>query len=302
MTMLRSAVRFVARVLRFAGTRLDGLASEPSTGTATAHDRAVWQSAAEHDMAAVPDERFYARQYLHWILPALERLKQSDPPRILDLACGQGRLSVPLAAWCAADGGEVVAVDYAPAAVEGARANARAQGMTNLTVEQADLLAFARALPDASVDAVLMIEAAFVLPEYREALQEIARVLRPGGLAFVAFRSQYFNLLHALRHRLFDSAEMALAQREGDLFGESVWFTWQDRGDVDDLLGQAGLHVLSVRGIGVFSGIEGDPLASIVRPSELSDADQERLLALETSAAESYAACGRYMLAIAQRA
>lgn len=298
----RWTLRRAARLLGSAAGRLDALAATGSVhgSKASAHDRAVARSAAAHDMAALPDELYYARHYLHWIRAALDASEVAGRD-LLDLGCGQGRLSLPLAEWCAERGGELVGVDFTRAAVEQANAYARVRGVQNATFERADLLDFARALPDLSVDAVLLIEVTFFLPAYREALQEIARVLRPGGLAFVAFRSQYFNLLHALHHRRFESAEMALAQREGYLFDKGVWFTWQDRDDVARLIEDAGMRLLHVRGIGVCSGIEGDPLAAIVRPSQLSAEEQERLLAVELAAAEPYAASGRYMLATAEK-
>jgi SAM-dependent methyltransferase len=301
-TPLWWAIRFMARLFGSAASRLDGLVTTRSVRDATsAHDEAVWRSVAAHDMAAVPDELYFARQYLHWILAELGSRTDATRLNILDLGCGQGRLSLPLAEWCAETGGEVVAVDFAPAAVERGKAYAHARGLKNVTFEQAELLSFVRGLPDGSVDVVLMIEVAFVLPSYREVLREVARVLRPGALAFVAFRSQYFNLLHALHHRRFDSAEMALTRREGHLFDESVWFTWQDPGDVEGLIEDAGLRLLTLRGIGVGSGIAGDPLASIVQPSQLSDEEQERLMAIERAVAEQYVACARYILATAEK-
>lgn len=67
------------------------------------------------------------------------------------------------------------------------------------------------------------------------------------------------------------------------------------------MFGDLGLHLLNLRGIGVCSGIEGDPLAVIARPSQLSASEQERLMEIECAVAEDYAACGRYILATAER-
>jgi len=54
-------------------------------------------------------------------------------------------------------------------------------------------------------------------------------------------------------------------------------------------------------GIGVASGIEGDPLSSVAQPSKLSETESARLMEIETSLAEHYAECGRYILAIAAK-
>lgn len=90
---------------------------------------------------------------------------------------------------------------------------------------------------------------------------------------------------------------MALEQREGPLFGGSSWFNWHTPEDINRLFSESGLNVRHLRGIGVFSGIEGDPLSFVVRPSQLTTEEQESLMKIECAAAEQYAACGRYILA-----
>jgi hypothetical protein len=118
---------------------------------------------------------------------------------------------------------------------------------------------------------------------------------------FVAFRSQYYNLLQTIHVRLWNSANIALTEREGHLFNGPIWFTWQTPEDVYKLLADLGLHALKLRGIGVCSGIKGDPLAHIAQPSQFSLKEQERLMKIECAVAEQYAACGRYILATAEK-
>lgn len=94
--------------------------------------------------------------------------------RVLDLACGPGTLSKPLAAL-AAPTGEVVGVDLAPGMIEVARAlhipNARFEVMD---IEQ---LAF----PDASFDAAACGHGLQFVPDLARALGEARRVLRAGS-------------------------------------------------------------------------------------------------------------------------
>jgi len=254
-----------------------------------------------YDMVANPDEPYYARQYLHWILSELSSRFPSRRVEILDLGCGQGRLSVPLAQWCAPGCGKVTGVDLTPSAVEKARGHAAAQGLTNIAFHANDVLAFSQGLVERSVDAVLLIEVTFFLPKYREVLGEMAGALRSGGVLFAAFRPQYYDLLQTIRAWQWDKADMVLDRREGYLWGEPVWFTWQTPEDIRGLLSGLGLRLLSLRGIGVCSGIEEDPHGSIIRPSQLAPRDQERLMAIECAAAEPYAVCGRYILATAEK-
>ena len=255
----------------------------------------------KYDMVMRPDEPYYARQYLHWILPELSSRYDNRKIQILDLGCGQGRLSLPLAGWCASGGGRVTGIDFVSSAIEKARGYAAQRSLSNVTFEQNDLLDFIQKKADGSADAILLIEVTFILPSYREVLAEIFRVLRPKGLAFIAFRSQYYNLLHTIRGRNWDGAKMALEQWEGHLFGGSSWFSWQTPEEIHQLMDESGLHLLDLRGIGISSGIEGDPLVAIARPSELSPKEQENLMKIECTLAEHYAACCRYILATAEK-
>jgi len=265
------------------------------------HYRAVIRTMTNYDMVENRDEDYYARQYLHWILADLSSRYPHRRLRILDLGCGQGRLSLPLARWCAEVGGVVEAVDLTPSAVGKARAHASSLGLANVLFHEADLLSFIQRQPDASADVVLLVEVTFFLPTYRQVLLEMARTLRQEGVLFVAFRPQYYDLLQTIRAWKWDRAEMVLREREGYLWGEPVWFTWQTPDDIHRLCEEVGLRLVKLRGIGVCSGIQEDPLSAIVRPSQLPPEDQERLMAIECAAAEAYPSCGRYILATADK-
>jgi len=100
-----------------------------------------------------------------------------DPPaRVLDVPCGDGRMSIRLAAA----GYEVIGVDIVASEVAQARRNAAAAGVT-ARFEAGDL----RALPDVGhVDAVLSWGNSFgyLLPaETARSLAGLRAALRPGG-------------------------------------------------------------------------------------------------------------------------
>lgn len=94
---------------------------------------------------------------------------------------------------------------------------------------------------------------------------------------------------------------MALEEREGYLWGEPVWYTWQAPEEIRQVHQVLGLRLLGLRGIGVCSGLEEDPHGAIIRPSQLSVEERERLMAIECAAAEAYEASGRYILAIGDK-
>ena len=92
--------------------------------------------------------------------------------RVLDLACGPGTLSRPLAAQ-ASPGGELVGVDLAPGMIELARLAA----IPNASFEVMDIeqLTF----PNASFDAAACGHGLQFVPDLSRGLGEIHRVLRP---------------------------------------------------------------------------------------------------------------------------
>ena len=97
---------------------------------------------------------------------------------VLDLASGSGDPALALAA-AVGPAGRVTATDSSTEMLALAEANARLQGLTNLTFRQAD--AQALPFPDGSFDRVTSKLGVMYFVESGHALREIRRVLKPGG-------------------------------------------------------------------------------------------------------------------------
>jgi SAM-dependent methyltransferase len=98
---------------------------------------------------------------------------------LLDLACGRAGYGLELVAR---SGARLVGLDFAPAAIEQARANAARLGL----VDRADLRVgdmTATGLDPASVTAVLCVDAAQFPPDFAATFTEAHRVLASGGPA-----------------------------------------------------------------------------------------------------------------------
>jgi arsenite methyltransferase len=97
---------------------------------------------------------------------------------VVDVGCGGGIDSL-VAAKMVGPSGHVIGVDMTPAMLEKARSSSTAAGMRHVEL----LEGFGEALPvdDGCADVVIPNGVLNLMPEKDAALQEMARVLKPGG-------------------------------------------------------------------------------------------------------------------------
>ena len=137
----------------------------------------------------------------------LERYLPAPPAVVADVGGGPGRYAV----WLAERGLRVHLVDPIPLHIEQARAASAA--LPNATLASAGV-GDARAipLPDASVDAVLLLGPLYHLPERADRVQALAearRVCRPGGVILAAVISRFASTLDGLRAGYLDDPAFA---------------------------------------------------------------------------------------------
>lgn len=114
-------------------------------------------------------------------------------------------------------------------------------------------------------------------------LARVAPPIRPAGeltasrgLLVGAFRPLYFNALCLVQQRRWRELDILLSGREGYLFGPDVRFSWQTSAELAAVFNsQSGLTLELLAGVGVCSGIEGDPHAAVARPSLIPSHDLE---------------------------
>jgi ubiquinone/menaquinone biosynthesis C-methylase UbiE len=110
--------------------------------------------------------------------PMLERLALSPGLHVLDVGCGSGRLSIPIARLVL-PGGEVVGVDIQEGMLWMARERAQKSGLANLTFRRAG--AGEGLLEPGRYDRALMVTVLGEIPRQAEALHEVRNALKPGG-------------------------------------------------------------------------------------------------------------------------
>jgi trans-aconitate methyltransferase len=157
--------------------------------------------------------------------PVLELLAPTPGERILDLGCGDGRLTERIAAA----GAEVVAVDASPAMVEAARS----RGL-DARVMSADALDF-----DAEFDAVFSNAVLHWVLAPHKAIAGIHRALRPSG-RFVAEFGGAGNVAH-----LCEALSAVLARRGHDFAALSPWY-FPSPEEYSSLLRAAGFAVEAI--------------------------------------------------------
>jgi SAM-dependent methyltransferase len=130
------------------------------------------------DLAADNYEALWQAQLAPAQARLLEQLALRIGEHVLDVACGTGLVSLR-AAQIVGPQGQVVGVDLSERMVQAAGRRARAVGLHPVRFERMD--AEQLDLADASLDVVLCAFGLMYLPEPERALQELMRVLRPGG-------------------------------------------------------------------------------------------------------------------------
>ncbi len=168
------------------------------------------------------------------------------PLDVVDIGCGEGYLSLETARWARV----VVGVDRSDEVLDRAKALAARRNVTNVHWRKGDLARLP--LTDASVDVALFSQALHHTRHPDEALEEAARVLRPGGRVLILDLREHSEAW--VRDRLGD-ARLGFADD-----------------DLNHLLTEAGFEQVRIT---VGTRQVGDPfvvlIASATKPGEVPD-------------------------------
>lgn len=151
--------------------------------------------------------------------------------RVLDVGCGTGSLTFTLPQI--ADVAYVSAIDYSEVYLEGARER---NTDPRISFEQAD--ACALPLPDASFDRALALLVLHFVPESEQAVREMCRVVRPGGVVAAAVWDSYGGMPY---QRMFWDTAAALDPSAAAARAESYFKPLTRPGEMRALWEKVGL-------------------------------------------------------------
>lgn len=131
----------------------------------------------------------------NFVRSEIEKDSDLTSKKILEIGCGRGGFAIFLSK-ANQSSNEIVACDFSNTAVEKGEAFSKSLGINNITWRCADI----QAIPftDASFDVVISCETIEHVPDPFKAVQELSRVLKPGGKLILTTPS-YMNFVGLYR-------------------------------------------------------------------------------------------------------
>jgi precorrin-6B methylase 2 len=142
--------------------------------------------------------------------------------RVIDIGCGPGRVTIPLAR-AVGPSGEVIALDVQAAMLAKVAEKAETERIANIRLMQSD--ARSARIDAGSLDGAVMVTALGEIPEPAKVLPWMLSALKPGGRLLVA--ESIFDPHFVRRARLREMARSAgFSERgySGNIFGYSITF------------------------------------------------------------------------------
>jgi SAM-dependent methyltransferase len=242
-------------------------------------------------------------------LPFLDFAGTQDGERVLDVGCGTGHLARAIVERCRPS--EVRAIDFAPAYIDYARSRSR-DARVVFDVGDACAMKFA----DHSFDRVLSLLVLHFVPRTAQAISEMRRVTRPGGIVAAAVWDVRGGFV---ANRIFFDTAAALDPKANDRRARNYTRPMTRPGELAAAWREAGLHDVVESTLGIrmeftsfedywapYDGREGPAAEYVaalgkVERSRLVDALRAAYLDGEPDGPRSYAALAWAVRGVAPR-
>ena len=150
-------------------------------------EKAFWNRIADkYSRRPVADEAAYQKK--------LDKTREYFQPdmEVLEIGCGTGSTAIAHAPYV----GHIRASDLSTRMIEIARDKAKAEGVDNVTFEASSVEGLD--VPDASIDVVMAHNILHLLDNWEQAIADIHRMLKPGGV-FVSSTACIGDMMLLLR-------------------------------------------------------------------------------------------------------
>jgi len=248
---------------------------------------------SRYDMSKQPGEDYYLRGYLRFILSKIGKRPGLTPsPVCIDFGCGQGRVLNQLAKlhprW------KCVGLDLSPRALSRAQGIAQSLGLRNVEYLQQDLTR--KPFLPVRGDILICNEVFFINPGWKKILNNMIGLARPGALFFCSWRPRLYYLASALKNRQWEDLFTVLRKNSGSLENSAVHFSWEEAKTVSDYLVRKKMSLLDHQGIGILSGLAGEPYEHILSPVGLSEKQRLILEKIDETIGKKFPDFGRYFM------
>ncbi|MCX8022721.1 MAG: methyltransferase domain-containing protein [Syntrophorhabdaceae bacterium] len=254
-----------------------------------ARKSAIKRVTKNYDMMSDPDEEFFSKIYLYYIRKRIKDVFNEKKINILDAGCGQGRLSIPLAK----DGNKITGVDFTREALKKAKEYA---SENNLDIEfiLGDIGKDINKTINSKFDCVICTEVLYMIKDYKKVIDDLIKILHPGGLIFISIRPRLYYVKHKLINgKINESYDILLNKR---VFINNGFLNCNSKEEIEEILKEKGVFDIVFNGIGVVTGIKGDPQAYYSNPSIFNLKEQQLLFEMELLLGSELIEHGRYML------
>ena len=178
--------------------------------------------------------------YLKKVFSVLDPLKEKkEKIRILDLGCQAGRITIPI---LQAGFKDTLGIDQSGMALRAAQRTLKSLSLTG-QFKKMDLAYFVAECPTTSVDVIISIETLYLCLNFDRLIQNIARILKPGGYLIATFKTKSYFFTELVLKNELEKARFVLYASEGEV--KDLGRNWQSQKELLRLLAAHGMECIS---------------------------------------------------------